>query len=125
MGSIIVIIATDAPLSAQQCKRLAQRATVGVSRTGSVGHNSSGDIFLAFATGNDLPFDAPTYVNLTMLRHKSQDLFFEAVAEATEESIWNALCMAETMTGYQDRTAYAIPLDRLQEVVERYRALEG
>jgi D-aminopeptidase len=125
MGSIIVIIATDAPLSAQQCKRLAQRATVGVSRTGSVGHNSSGDIFLAFATGNDLPFDAPTYVNLTMLRHKSQDLFFEAVAEATEESIWNALCMAETMTGYQDRTAYAIPLDRLQAVVERYRALEG
>jgi D-aminopeptidase len=120
-GSIIVVIATDAPLVANQCKRLAQRATIGVARVGGVGHNGSGDIFIAFATGNDLPYDLPVYVDLKMIRHQALNPFFEAVAEATEEAIWNALSMAETMTGFKGRTAYAIPLDQLQEAMQAGR----
>lgn len=116
-SSIIVIIGTDAPLVANQCKRLAQRATVGLARVGGVGHNTSGDIFIAFATGNDLPFDMPDYVDVKMLRHQKLNAFFEAVAEATEEAIWNALTMADTMTGFKQRTAQAIPLDLLPEVM--------
>jgi D-aminopeptidase len=122
-GSIIAVIATDAPLISTQCTRLAQRATVGLARVGGVGYNSSGDIFLVFATGNDLPVPQPDMVSLTMLPNRHLNFFFEAVAEAVEEAILNALTMAETMTGYKDRTAYAIPLDRLVEIMERYNAL--
>jgi D-aminopeptidase len=120
-GSIIVVIATDAPLIPTQCKRLAQRATIGLARVGSVGHNGSGDLFLAFATGNHLPADARTPYELKMLPQQQLNAFFEAVAEAVEESILNALCAAETMTGQQGRTAYALPLDELQRVMRRYR----
>jgi len=120
-GSIIVVIATDAPLLPVQCKRLARRATIGLARVGSVAHNGSGDIFLAFATGNHLPSDARTALDVKMLPHADLNLFFEAVAEAVEESILNALCAAETMTGYRGRTAHALPLDELQRVMERYR----
>lgn len=116
-GSIIVVIATDAPLLADQCRRLAQRATIGLGRVGGVGHNSSGDIFVAFATGNDLPHELPVYTHLRMLRHPALNVFFEAVAEATEESIWNALTAAETMTGQKGRTAQALPLDLLQQII--------
>lgn len=119
-GSIIVIIATDAPLLPGQCKRLAQRATVGVARVGGVGHNSSGDIFLAFATGNALPAETDGPREVRMLPHRQLNPFFEAVAEAVEEAILNALTAAETMTGFQGRTAYALPLDDLQRVMARY-----
>jgi D-aminopeptidase len=119
-GSIIVVIATDAPLVPVQCKRLAQRATVGLARVGGVGQNSSGDIFLAFATGNHLPAKTNAPYELKMLPHHQLNLFFEAVAEVVEESILNALTAAETMTGFKDRTAYALPLDELQRVMTRY-----
>jgi L-aminopeptidase/D-esterase-like protein len=120
-GSIIVIIATDAPLLAVQCKRLARRATIGLARVGSVAHNGSGDIFLGFATGNHVPSDAKTALDVKMLPHGDLNYFFEAVAEAVEESILNALCAAETMTGYRGRTAHALPLDEFQKVMEAYR----
>lgn len=119
-GSIIVIMATDAPLLPVQCKRLAQRATVGLERVGGVGYNDSGDIFLAFATGNHLPLDSSTLRDLKMLPHAHLDLFFEAVAEAVEEAILNALTAAETMTGFKGCTAHALPLDELQRVMARY-----
>lgn len=119
-GSIVVIIATDAPLLAVQCKRLARRATVGLARTGGVGHDSSGDIFLAFATGNRLPGNHSALHELKMLPHDQMNPFFLAVAEAVEESILNALTSAETMTGFQGRTAYALPLDTLKAVMEKY-----
>lgn len=119
-GSIIVIIATDAPLLPVQCKRLAKRATVGLARVGGIGTNGSGDIFLAFATGNHLPVPATAPLALTMLPHDSLDIFFEAVAEAVEEAILNALTAAETMVGWKGRTAYALPLDELQRVMKRY-----
>jgi D-aminopeptidase len=120
-GSIIVVIATDAPLLPIQCKRLAQRATVGLARVGSVGHNSSGDLFLAFTTGNHFPRKVNVPVEMQMLPHHHLNSFFEAVAEAVEEAILNALTAAETMTGVKGRTAYALPLVELQQVMARYR----
>ena len=120
-GSIIVVIATDAPLLPVQCTRLAKRATVGLARVGGIGANGSGDIFLAFATGNHLPVPANAPYTLTMIPHDSLDIFFEAVAEAVEESILNALVAAETMVGWQGRTVYALPLDDLQHIMKKYR----
>jgi L-aminopeptidase/D-esterase len=123
-GSIIVIIATDAPLLPIQCSRLARRATVGLAHVGGMGHNGSGDLFLAFSTGNHLPITAQGKIDLQMIPHDHLDPFFEAVAEATEEAILNALTAAETMTGWQGHTAYALPLKRLQEVMRQYNRLK-
>lgn len=119
-SSIIVIIATDAPLLAAQCKRLAQRATIGLARVGCVGHNGSGDLFLAFATGNNIPVPHKKPYELKMLPHQQMNPLFEATAEAVEESVLNALTAAETMTGYKGRTAYALPLDDLRAVMRQY-----
>lgn len=119
-GSIIVIIGTDAPLLPVQCKRLARRATIGLARVGGIGHNSSGDIFLAFATGNHLPDHCPTLYSLQMIPHEQMNLFFQAVVEAVEESILNALTSAETMIGFQGHTAHALPLDKLKAVMTKY-----
>lgn len=127
-SSIIVIIATDAPLLPVQCNRLAQRATVGLARVGGTGHNGSGDIFLAFATGNHIPSDSALtldkgkghLIGLQMLPHNQLDPFFDAVAEATEEAILNALVAAETMVGLKGRVAHALPLDELKRVMKKY-----
>lgn len=115
-SSIIVIVATDAPLLPIQCRRLAQRATVGLARVGGQGNNSSGDIFLAFATGNRLPAGASTPYPLLMLPNDQINPLFRGVAEATEEAILNALCAAEKMTGFNGNTAYALPHERLRAV---------
>ncbi len=120
-GSIIVIIATDAPLLPMQCKRLSQRATIGLARVGAIGHNGSGDIFLTFATGNHIFVETDGRRTIEMIPNEHLNPFFEAVAEAVEESILNALTMAETMTGYKGRTAYALPVDELQGVMTKYR----
>jgi D-aminopeptidase len=119
-GSIIVILATDAPLLPIQCQRLARRATIGLAWVGGYGSNGSGDIFLAFSTGNRVPMKSPM-TDVRMLGIDDCTPLFQAAAEATEEAIWNALVAAETMTGYQGRTAHAIPHDRLQEAFARYR----
>ncbi len=116
-GSIVVIIATDAPLIPMQCKRLARRAAIGIGRVGAIGHNGSGDIFLAFATGNHIYADAQEPLDLQMIPHHHLDPFFIAVIEAVEESILNALAAAETMAGFQDHIAHALPLDELQRVM--------
>ena len=120
-SSIIIVLATDAPLIATQCKRLARRATIGMARVGGVGYNGSGDIFIAFATGNHLPAGAKSPYDLRMLPHHHLSAFFEAAAEAVEEAILNALCAAETMTGFRGHTAHALPLDDLKQVMARYR----
>lgn len=112
-GSIIVVVATDAPLVADQCKRLARRATVGLSRTGGYGTNGSGDIFIAFSTANRIPARAAGPITVRTLPNTEMTPLFQAVAEAVEEAIWNAMCAAETMTGHLGRTVYAIPHDRL------------
>jgi D-aminopeptidase len=116
-GSIIVIVATDAPLLPIGCRRLVKRVTVGLGRVGGYGHDSSGDIFLAFSTGNHVPARADGPVTVETLPNHHMDGLFHAVAEATEESIINALCAAETTTGRQGRVAHAIPLDLLEEAL--------
>ncbi|KAF4976718.1 hypothetical protein FZEAL_6654 [Fusarium zealandicum] len=136
-GSIIVILATDAPLHPTQLERLAKRATVGLARVGGYGHNSSGDIFLAFSTGNSIPVQTatgqkghidrfkPRELDLQFVDDQSINGLLEAAADATQEAIYNALCMAETMTGYMDRTVDALPLDRVQEIMAKYAETEG
>ncbi len=119
-SSIIVILATDAPLLPLQCKRLARRAALGLARVGGVASNGSGDLFLAFATGNHVPINARQPLTLTMLPHDHLDLFFEAVAEAVEEAILNALTAAETMTGWRGHTVQALPLAELLHIMRRY-----
>ena len=113
-GSIIVVVATDAPLIPTQCTRLARRATVGLARAGGLGHNGSGDLFLAFATGNHLPAHRARR-DLVMLDHDALDPLFRGTAEAVEEAILNALCAAETMIGHLGRTAHALPLEAVSE----------
>lgn len=117
-SSIIVVIATDAPLLADQCKRLAQRATVGVARVGGTGHNGSGDIFLAFATGNDVPARVQSPIAIHTLPASQMSELMDAAADAVQESILNALCAAETMTGFMGHTVYALPTDQLQHMVK-------
>ena len=131
-GSIIVILATDAPLHPTQLRRIAKRATVGLARVGGQGHNPSGDIFLAFSTGNAIPVQTyssvrktvdpfkPSTVNVDLVDDTSINGLFEAAADATEEAIYNTLCMAETMTGNQGRTIEALPLDQVKEIMANY-----
>lgn len=119
-GSIIVVLATDAPLLPIQCQRLARRATTGLAWAGGIGANGSGDLFIAFSTANHIRAGEATS-DVHMLNPAGMTGLFQAAAEATEEAILNALCMAETMTGRGGRIAHALPLDRLQEVMGRYR----
>jgi D-aminopeptidase len=125
-GSIIVVLATDAPLLPHQCERLAQRAGLGIARTGGSGAHSSGDLFLCFSTGNrgrlrsykdELP---ATPVDVSMLPDSAISPLFWAAIESTEEAILNALCAAETMTGRDGITAYALPRARLVDVMATY-----
>lgn len=116
-GSIIIIVATDAPLLPVQCKRLAHRATVGLARVGGVGHNGSGDLFLAFATGNHIERKAAELLAVRMVPNDQINVLFNAVAEAVEEAILNALTGAETLHGQEGRVAHALPLDRLAAIM--------
>ena len=122
-GSIIGIVATDAPLLPLQCRRLAQRAGFGVARTGGVGENSSGDLFLAFATGNRgmarLDEDAPTVAEVRTLANPAMNPLFDAVIEATEEAILHAMLASPTMTA-RGHTAHTLPTDLLLAALEKY-----
>ena len=124
-GSIIVVVATDAPLLPHQCERLAQRAGLGIARAGGTGGHTSGDLFIAFATGNRLPPDDEDLPNdrIDAVRAAGDgvvDALFDGAIEATEEAIVNALVAAETMTGRDGLTAHALPHARLLEVMARY-----
>jgi D-aminopeptidase len=125
-GSIIVIVATDAPLLPHQCERLAQRAGLGIARMGGTGAHSSGDLFLCFATGNrTLPrtsfrADPRVTVDIRALNDFAIGPLFDATIEATEEAILNALVAAETMTGRDGITAHRLPHDRLLETMARF-----
>ena len=129
-GSIIVVVATDAPLLPHQLKRLARRAALGLGRTGSCAGNGSGDIMIAFSTANlgAASLTAAT-TSLEMLSNAQINPLFDATIFATEAAILNALVAAETMTGFEGRTALALPHDRVREVLRRYarpaRILEG
>jgi D-aminopeptidase len=117
-GSIIVVIATDAPLLPHQLKRLAKRAGMGLARTGSSAYNGSGDLFVAFSTAT--PEKTGNLEHWKSLPDASLDPLFRAVTRSTEEAIVNALVAAETMTGFKGRIVHALPHDRLLEILKRY-----
>ena len=123
LGSIIVVVATDAPLIPTQLKRVARRVALGLGRNGSYAGNGSGDIFLAFSTANPGAISPKGAHQLTMLPNDSLDPVFLATVRATEEAVINAMVAAETMTGIDDRTVIALPHERLREVLKKYNRL--
>lgn len=122
-GSIIIVVATDAPLLPHQLKRLARRAAMGLALTGSVAGNGSGDIFIAFSTANPAAGAARGTAQLEMLPNERMNPLFEATIQATEEAIVNAMVAAETMTGADGRRIVGLPHDRLREVLRKYNRL--
>jgi D-aminopeptidase len=122
-GSIIIVIATDAPLIPTQLKRVARRASLGLGRDGSYSGDGSGDIFVAFSTANSGMASPKGIHDVKMLPNDSLDPIFLATVRATEEAVVNAMIAAETMTGIDGHTAIALPHDRLREVLRKYNRL--
>jgi L-aminopeptidase/D-esterase-like protein len=122
-GSIIVVLATDAPLLPHQLERLARRVSLGLARTGSVAGNGSGDLFIAFSTANPQAGARSGVASLAMLANERMGGLFEATVGATEEAIVNALVAARSMTGFRGRTVEALPHDRLREILSHYGRL--
>ena len=125
VGSIIIVVATDAPLLPHQLKRLARRATMGLARTGATSGNGSGDIFIAFSTANAGAAKEAGIAQLQMLPNERINALFEATVQATEEAIVNALVAAETMTGINDTKITSLPHDQLKKALEKYGRLTG
>lgn len=124
-GSIIVVVATDAPLLPHQLKRIVKRVSLGVGNVGGRGENSSGDIFIAFSTANADEASKDTGIaDIKMLPNEQINQIFWATAQATEEAIINALVAAETMKGYNGNIVYALPHDRLREILKKYNRLQ-
>ena len=123
-GSIIIVVATDAPVLPQQLKRIARRAALGVARTGGTASNGSGDIFVAFSTANEGAASARPTAEVTLLSNSQISVLFQATVEATEEAIVNAMVAAETMVGRDGNRSEALAHDQLQEVLRRYNRLE-
>lgn len=124
-GSIIIVVATDAPLLPHQLKRIARRASLGVARTGGTASNGSGDIFVAFSTANTGAASAQPTADITLLSNSQISTLFEATVEATEEAIINALVAAETMVGRDGNRSEALSHDQLREILQRYSRLEN
>ena len=120
-GSFIIVIATDAPLVHRQLSKLAQRATHGLARTGTPSTVSSGEFVVAFSTTNTVPTSSEASIlSVKMLRNSRMDVFYQAVIEATEEAVVNAMTMAVTTAGKNGTVVHAIPLDRLRALMKRY-----
>lgn len=119
-GSIIVVVATDAPLLPHQLKRIATRVSLGIGRMGGKGENSSGDIFVAFSTANARAASDTALAHLTMVPNGRINPLFYATTQATEEAIVNAMLQAETMTGANYARVYALPVDRLMAAMKKY-----
>jgi D-aminopeptidase len=119
-GSIIVVVATDAPLLPHQMKRIARRVTLGLGRLGSISGNDSGDIFIAFSTANEGAGLAKKPANVQMLPNEDMDALFEATVQATEEAVVNAMVAAKTMTGINNHVVEALPHDKLRELLKKY-----
>ncbi|HXZ39793.1 MAG TPA: P1 family peptidase [Terriglobales bacterium] len=122
-GSIIVVVATDAPLIPTQLKRIARRVSLGLGRDGSYSGDGSGDIFIAFSTANPGAGGSKGLHPITMLPNEQLDPLFLATVQATEEAVINAMVAAETMTGIDNHTVPALPHDRLREVLKKYNRL--
>ncbi len=120
VGSIIIVVATDAPLLPNQLKRLARRASLGLARTGSISGNGSGDIFIAFSTANPHANAEPGPNTVKTVSNERISPLFSATVEATEEAIVNAMVGAKTMTGIDGHTVIALPHDKLQQALKKY-----
>jgi L-aminopeptidase/D-esterase-like protein len=121
-GSIIVVVATNAPLLPHQLKRIARRVSLGIGRNGSIAGNGSGDIFIAFSTANPDASDVDHLVELKMVPNDSMDALF-ATVQATEEAIVNAMVAAEDMTGIDGHHVSALPHEKLRAVLAKYNRL--
>jgi D-aminopeptidase len=124
-GSIIIVVATDAPLLPHQLERLVKRAALGLGREGSIASHFSGDIFIAFSTANPAAAADTTLVTLQMIPNERLDPLFTATVQATEEAVTNAMIAAETITGADNIRAYALPHTRLIEILRKYNRVEG
>ena len=122
-GSIIVVVATDAPLLSNQLKRLARRVSLGLGRDGSISGNGSGDIFITFSTANLGVSTTDRIVDLQMIPNDQMEPLFAATVQATEEAVINAMIAAETMTGIENHRVIALPHDRLRAVLKKYNRL--
>ena len=122
-GSIIIVIATNAPLLPSHLKLLAKRASLGVARTGGFAYNGSGDIFIAFSTAQPQMNQDETLQTWTTVPKEQMDRIYKAAVQATEEAIINALMAAETMEGINGNTLYEIPKDKLREIMKKYNRL--
>jgi L-aminopeptidase/D-esterase-like protein len=122
-GSIIIVLATDAPLLSHQLKRLAQRIPLGLTRTGAIGGNGSGDIFIAFSTANKNAFSNSDIQQVTTMPNERMNALFAATIQATEEAIINALFAGETMTGINGNKVYGLPKEKVLEIMRKYNRL--
>lgn len=122
-GSIIVVVATDAPLVSHQLKRLARRVSLGLGRNGSISGNGSGDIFIAFSTANPGVSAKDRLVDLKMLPNEKLEPVFSSTVQATEEAIINAMIAATSMTGIENHHVTALPHDQLRSVLKKYNRL--
>ncbi|HYZ75652.1 MAG TPA: P1 family peptidase, partial [Chthoniobacterales bacterium] len=120
-GSILVVVATNAPLFPNQLKRLAKRAALGIGRTGGVSTDSSGDLFIAFSTA--IPTEEGGRQHWSTVKNPDVSPLLAATVQATEEAIMNSLVAAKTMRGINDNVMYALPHDRLREVLKKYNRL--
>jgi L-aminopeptidase/D-esterase-like protein len=123
-GSIIIVLATDAPLLPHQLKRLAQRIPLGLTRTGGTGGNGSGDIFIAFSTANKNAFNNNEVEEVKVLPNEKMNALFTATIEATEEAIINALFAGQTMEGINGNKVYGLPLDRVVQIMKQYNRIK-
>ena len=123
VGSIIVVVATDAPIIPTQLKRLARRVSLGLGRDGSYSGDGSGDIFVAFSTANPGAANSKSMRQITMLPNEQMNPLFLATVQATEEAVINAMVAAETMKGINDFEVIALPHERLREVLKKYNRL--
>jgi L-aminopeptidase/D-esterase-like protein len=123
-GSVIVVVATDAPLLPHQLKRLARRVSLGLARTGSMSGNGSGDIFIAFSTANPNAFAASGLAKLEMVSNEEMSPLFDATVQATEEAVINALVASDTMVGVNNHRVPGLPHDRLRDALRKYNRLQ-
>jgi L-aminopeptidase/D-esterase-like protein len=123
-GSIIVVVATDAPLLPHQLKRIAQRVSLGIGAVGGYGQNGSGDIFIAFSTANTNAFQREAFSSAVILPNDEINPLFEATAQATEEAIINALVAAETMEGINGNKSFALPHQKVVEILKKYNRIK-
>jgi len=123
-GSIIVVVATDAPLLPHQLKRIAQRVSLGIGKVGGIGGNGSGDIFIAFSTANKNSFSRTKETTATVFSNDQMGALFNATIEATEEAIINALVAGTTTKGINDNTVFGLPHDAVMKILRKYNRVK-